>query len=86
MTNFSTIKKSVARLKDIDKMKEDGRLANFTKKEVGLMMRERGKLENSLGGIKDMERLPAALFVVDSKRGACCSRGQEVRHTSGRAY
>ena len=68
LTNFSTIKKSVARLKDIDKMKEDGRLANFTKKEVGLMMRERGKLENSLGGIKDMERLPAALFVVDSKK------------------
>ena len=68
LTNFSTIKKSVARLKDIDKMKEDGRLANFTKKEIGLMMRERGKLENSLGGIKDMERLPAALFVVDSKK------------------
>ncbi len=68
LTNFSTIKKSVARLKDIDKMKEDGRLANFTKKEVGLMMREREKLENSLGGIKDMDRLPAALFVVDSKK------------------
>lgn len=68
LTNFSTIKKSIARLKDIDKMKEDGRIASFTKKEVSLLLKERDKLEKGLGGIKDMEKLPAALFVVDSKK------------------
>lgn len=68
LTNFSTIKKSIARLKDIDKMKEDGRISSFTKKEVSILSKERDKLEKNLGGIKDMERLPAALFVVDSKK------------------
>lgn len=68
LTNFSTIKKSVARLKDIEKMKEDGRMFSFTKQEFSLLLKEREKLEKNLGGIKDMERLPAALFVVDSKK------------------
>jgi small subunit ribosomal protein S2 len=68
LTNFSTIKKSIARLKDIEKMKEDGRAASFTKKEVSLFLKEKEKLEKNLGGIKDMERLPGALFVVDSRK------------------
>lgn len=68
LTNFSTIKKSVARLKDIEKMKEDGRILSFTKKEASLLLKQRDKLEKDLGGIKDMERLPAALFVIDSKK------------------
>ena len=68
LTNFSTVKKSVARLKDIEKMKEDGRMLSFTKQEFSLLLKEREKLEKNLGGIKDMERLPAALFVIDSKK------------------
>ncbi len=68
LTNFATIKKSIARLKDIEKMKEDGRFDSFTKKEVSLLLKEKEKLEKNLGGIKDMERLPGALFVIDSKK------------------
>lgn len=68
LTNFATIKKSIARLKAIDKMQEDGSSKSFTKKEVSLFLKERDKLEKNLGGIKDMERLPGALFVVDSKK------------------
>lgn len=68
LTNFSTIKKSIARLKEIEKMEKDGLFKSFTKKEVSLLLKEREKLEKNLGGIKDMERLPSALFVVDSKK------------------
>ena len=68
LTNFSTIKKSIARLKEIEKMERDGLFKSFTKKEVSLLLKEREKLERNLGGIKDMERLPAALYVVDSKK------------------
>ena len=68
LTNFATIKKSISRFKDIEKMKEDGRFASFTKKEVSLLLKEREKLERNLGGIKEMERFPAALFIVDSKK------------------
>lgn len=68
LTNFSTIKKSIARLKEIERMEKDGLFKSFTKKEVSLLLKEREKLEGNLGGIKDMERLPCALFVVDSKK------------------
>lgn len=68
LTNFATIKKSISRLKEIDKMKEDGSIKSFTKKEISLIMKEREKLERNLGGIKDMERLPSAVFVIDSKK------------------
>lgn len=68
LTNFATIKKSIARLKAIEKMRESGEDKSFTKKEVSLFMKEKDKLEKNLGGIKDMERLPSALFVVDSKK------------------
>lgn len=68
LTNFSTIKKSIARLKEIEKMEKDGLFKSFTKKEVSLLLKEREKLERNLGGIKDMERLPSALYVVDSKK------------------
>ena len=68
LTNYATIKKSIARLKEINKMQEDGSIKSFTKKEISLMMKERDKLEKNLGGIKDMERLPGALFVIDSKK------------------
>lgn len=65
MTNFKTIKQSVNRLKDIEAMEADGSIERFNKKEALMMHREKDKLDRSLGGIKDMKRLPDALFVVD---------------------
>ena len=67
LTNFKTIQKRIRRLKELEKMEEDGTLELFTKKEAVLMMKEKAKLEKNLGGIKEMRRLPNALFVVDPK-------------------
>ena len=66
LTNFKTVKQSIRRLKDIQAMKEDGRLERLTKKEGLMMSRELEKLERTLGGIKDMGTLPAAILVVDT--------------------
>ena len=68
LTNFGTIRKSVARLKELEKMKEDGSINRYTKKEILKMEKELFKLERNLGGIKDMDELPGAIFVVDPKR------------------
>ncbi len=68
LTNFQTIKKSIKRLKDIERMKEDGSINRYTKKEILKMEKELFKLERNLGGIKDMDELPGAIFVVDPKR------------------
>jgi small subunit ribosomal protein S2 len=68
MTNFQTIRKSVARLTELETMKEDGSINKYTKKEMLKMEKELFKLERNLGGIKDMDELPGALFVVDPKR------------------
>ncbi len=65
LTNFRTVKRSVARLKELEAMTEDGSLNHLVKKEVLRLQREQIKLERSLGGIKNMEGLPDALFVVD---------------------
>lgn len=65
LTNFKTVKRSINRLKDIELMQADGRLERLTKKEGLKISREYIKLENALGGIKDMRRLPDALFIVD---------------------
>ena len=65
LTNFRTVKQSIARLKEIEAMATDGRFEKLVKHEVLQLSREREKLERSLGGIKDMGRLPDALFVVD---------------------
>lgn len=65
LTNFKTIKQSINRLKELEAMDQDGSLQRFNKKEALGMMRESEKLERSLGGIKDMERLPDVLFVLD---------------------
>ena len=65
LTNYKTVKQSVRRLHDLDKMTEDGTMERHNKKEALMLSRERDKLERSLGGIKDMRRLPDALFVVD---------------------
>ena len=68
LTNFGTIRKSVASLKELEKMKEDGSINRYTKKEILKMEKELFKLERNLGGIKDMDELPGAIFVVDPKR------------------
>lgn len=65
MTNYATVRQSVRRLKTLQTMEQDGSLAKLSKKEALMMTREREKLERSLGGIQDMERLPNALFVID---------------------
>lgn len=68
LTNLSTIRKSVARLKDLDAVKRDGTISRYTKKEALKMEKEFLKLERNLGGIKDMDELPGAIFVVDPKK------------------
>lgn len=65
LTNFATVKKSVARLKELEAAETDGTFAKLVKHEVMALRREREKLQASLGGIKDMQRLPDALFVID---------------------
>ena len=65
LTNFATVKKSVARLKELEAAETDGTFQKLVKHEVMGLRRERDKLEASLGGIKDMNRLPDALFVID---------------------
>jgi small subunit ribosomal protein S2 len=65
LTNFKTIKQSVNRMKDLEAMRDDGRLQRFSKKEGLGMMRELDKLSLSIGGIRDMERLPEVLFIMD---------------------
>src|ERR1700757_1307219 len=64
LTNFKTVKGSIKRLKEQDAMIADGSIERLTKKEQLLNLREREKLERSLGGIKNMERVPDALFVI----------------------
>ena len=68
MTNFATIHKSINRLKELEAMEEDGTFEVLSKKEVLALKREQEKLEKSLGGIKDMEELPGALFIVDPRK------------------
>lgn len=70
LTNFSTIKKSIATLKKIEKMEIDGTFDSLTKKEVSLLTKQKIKLEKNLGGIKDMKDLPGALFIIDTKKEA----------------
>ena len=68
LTNFQTIRKSIARLKELEAMKSDGSISRYTKKEVLKMEKELAKLGKNLGGIKDMDELPGAVFIVDPKR------------------
>ncbi len=65
LTNFRTVKQSIARLKELEGMRDDGTFNRLGKKEVLMLGREMQKLERSLGGIKDMKSLPTAIFVVD---------------------
>ena len=68
LTNFGTIRTRIARLKKLEAMQEDGTFDVLPKKEVIQLKKEMEKLEKNLGGIKDMEELPGALFIVDPKK------------------
>lgn len=68
LTNFATIRKSLKRLQQIEKMEQDGSIENFTKKERLLMSREKEKLEGVLGGISEMRGLPGAMLIIDIKK------------------
>ena len=68
LTNFQTVKKSVERLKSIEKMSENGIFAKLTKKEIAKLTKEKDKLCKDLDGIRDMGGLPQAIFIVDSKK------------------
>ncbi|NQD70486.1 30S ribosomal protein S2 [Sphingobacterium shayense] len=68
LTNFATVRKSIKKMSNIDKMQKDGTFDVLSKKEKLMIQRERIKLENLLGGIADLNRLPAALFIIDVKK------------------
>lgn len=68
LTNFPTIQKRIDRLVRLEQMEEDGTFARLPKKEVILLKKEKERLEKFLGGIKDMKKLPAALFVIDPRK------------------
>jgi small subunit ribosomal protein S2 len=70
LTNFSTIKRSILRLKKLEKMEVDGTFESLTKKEVARLLKEKARLEKNLGGIKEMKELPGALFVIDTRKEA----------------
>ena len=68
LTNFETIQKRITRLKNIERMSEDGTFEVLPKKEVVQLRKEQERLEKFLGGIKDMKRLPDALFIIDPRK------------------
>jgi small subunit ribosomal protein S2 len=70
LTNFVTIKKSLLRLKKLEKMEVDGTFENLTKKEIASLGKERTKLQKNLGGIKEMKELPGILFIIDTRKEA----------------
>ncbi len=72
LTNFKTIQSRIKRLKDIERMAEDGTFDVLPKKEVIGLKKELEKLQKNLGGIKDMKRIPDAIFVVDPKKEHLC--------------
>ncbi len=68
LTNYQTIKKSIKRLEDLERMKGDGTFAKLSKKEVSKLNKEMFKLNKNLEGLRAMDRLPKAIFIVDSKK------------------
>jgi small subunit ribosomal protein S2 len=70
LTNFVTIKKSLLRLKKLEKMEVDGTFENLTKKEIAALGKERIKLQKNLGGIKELKELPGILFIIDTRKEA----------------
>jgi len=70
LTNFVTIKKSLLRLKKLEKMEVDGTFENLTKKEIAALAKERTKLQKNLGGIKELKEPPGILFIIDTRMEA----------------
>src|SRR6201991_3694471 len=68
LTNFSTIQRSLARLRDLEAMETDGRYETITKKEIAQIEKEKKKLQKNLEGIRNMSRLPDAVFIVDTRK------------------
>ncbi len=68
MTNFNTVKRSIARMKQIEKMDADGSINNYVKQEQSMLRREAARLSKNFDGIRSMDKFPAAMFVVDIKR------------------
>jgi len=68
LTNYATVKKSINRLKEIEKMRQDGTFEKLTKKEIARLEKELGKLKKNFAGIAQMERMPKAIFIVDTKK------------------
>lgn len=68
LTNFTTIKTRIARLKDLEKMQEDGTFEVLPKKEVAKLMHEMEKLQKNVGGIKEMKKVPEMMFIVDTRK------------------
>jgi len=68
LTNFDTIRKRIARLVQLETMEEDGTFDVLPKKEVGILNKEKDRLKKFLGGIKEMKRLPDALFIIDPRK------------------
>lgn len=68
LTNFQTVKKSINRFKEINQMEKDGIFESLSKKEIASLTKEKEKLIKNLSGVVEMERLPGALFVIDSKK------------------
>ena len=72
LTNFTTIQSRIQRMKDIEKMQADGTFEVLPKKEVAGLKKELDKLQRNIGGIRDMKRIPDAIFVVDPKKEHIC--------------
>ena len=72
LTNFKTIQTRIKRLKAIEKMSQDGTFDVLPKKEVAILQKEWDKLEKNIGGIKEMDRIPDAIFIVDPKKEKIC--------------
>jgi small subunit ribosomal protein S2 len=78
LTNFRTIQTRIERMKKIEKMQEDGTFDVLPKKEVAVLKKELEKLQKNLGGIRDMKRIPDAIFVVDPKKERICIQEAEA--------
>ena len=72
LTNFKTIRSRIQHLKDIERMENDGTFDVLPKKEVIALLKEKSKLEKNLGGIKEMPRIPDAIFIIDPKKEHIC--------------
>ncbi len=87
LTNFGTIRKSLSKLEYLESLEVDGKIEQFSKKEALKLGKEKEKLLKTLGGIRKMDRLPALLFVIDTKKEYnAVRRGEETRDPHHRAH